>query len=194
MVGIVQADDYSALMRRIGYSVGLERLRERYGSLVDMYAERRKFDTSDYLELATEVWQVETGLQGRGKKRAEHMADVYAALGLFQLTQLQVQPLPGLDIGAIAASLLSAPKREQGKDLVLLHLIVEADADIFLNLLDVSFDPARAGDRLALVIEHQTQGALAPLCSEGYQRADFQSGGFQDARAPAGAKGSEALF
>jgi hypothetical protein len=149
-------------MRRIGYSVGLERLRERYGSLVDMYAERRKFDTSDYLELANDVWQVETGLQSRGKKRAEHMADVYAALGLFQLSQLQVQPLPGLDIAAITASLLGGAKAEQGKDLVLLHLIMEADADLFLNLLDVGFDHVRAADRLAAVIEHKRK-TLSPL-------------------------------
>ncbi len=163
MVGIVRADDYSSLMRRIGYSVGLERLRERFSELVEMYVDRRKFDTGDYIELAERLWKVESGLQDRSKKRAEHMADVYRSLGLFELNQLQVQPLAGLDIAAVAVALSSSfGKRELAKDAVLLHLIVEADADIFLNLLDCSFEARCASERLRRLVEEK-RGKLTPL-------------------------------
>jgi hypothetical protein len=158
MVGIARADDYGSLMRRIGYSVGLEKLRERFSELVDLYVDRRKFDTADYIELAAEKWQVESGLRERKKKRAEHMADVYSALGLFSLSQLQVQPLAGLDVAAIVTDLASTPAtREQAKDAALLHLIIDADGDIFLNVLQCGFEETCSSERLRSLVQHKRE-------------------------------------
>ena len=136
MVDIAPVDPYQYLIRKIGYSVGLERLVERVVRLVELYAERQELSVTAFRHL------VET--EFKRKNATMHFADFYAALGLVRIIGRDIHPLSNLEALSILRryldgddSLFLAASRT-----LLVRAVLEADGDIFLNGLASAFEPA----------------------------------------------------
>ena len=149
MADIVQLDPYQCLIRKIGYSVGLESLLERVANLVDLYVEQRQLTLATFKDLVDNTF--------KRKNATQHFADVYKELNIVKFVGSREQdtgsskrehklygdllPLHNLETLSILrryladndAAFLTAAKS------VLLMAILEADGDIFLNGLASDF-------------------------------------------------------
>ena len=56
MAVIVQSDPHQMLIRKVGYSVGLESLVERASALANMYADKKRITLSDWRDLVANVF------------------------------------------------------------------------------------------------------------------------------------------
>ena len=159
MAATVRSDAYGALVRKIGYSVGLEYLAPRVADLADVYVARGRVDGADWRELVTR-W--------RRPKAEQHIADVYAQLELIRRDGSRIEVLPSLDVLSIILSGNNPLNEAQGVceldavRFMLLFKILEADGDIFLNALATGFKPAALGEALQDMIRIK-RTAVAPL-------------------------------
>ena len=137
MADITRLDPYQCLIRKIGYSVGLESLLERVVSLVDLYSEQRGLSYAAFKDL------VENGFQR--KNAAEHFAELYGTLNIVTLIGRGIHPLHNLDTLSILRHYLVSRKEDflSATRIVLLQAVLEADGDIFLNGLASDFEPQR---------------------------------------------------
>ena len=137
MAAIVPNNPYQCLMRKIGYSVGLENLLERVRALTDLYVAQRRLSYAAFHQL------VETSY---GRPRAtQDFADFYEQLHLLQVAWKTAYPLYTLDALSILRRVLANDEALFGSasKVVLLHAVLEADGDIFLNALAAEFDPMK---------------------------------------------------
>ncbi len=137
MAAIVPDDPYQCLMRKIGYSVGLENLVNRVRALTDLYVAERRLSYAAFQQL------VETSY---GRPRAtQDFADFYGQLHLLQVAWKTAYPLYTLDALSILRRFLANDEALFGSasKVVLLHAVLEADGDIFLNALAAEFDASR---------------------------------------------------
>jgi hypothetical protein len=159
MAATARSDAYGALVRKIGYSVGLEYLTPRVADLADVYVARGRVDGADWRELVTR-W--------KRPKAEQHIADVYAQLELIRRDGNRIEVLPSLDVLSIILSGNNPLDDSQiiceldAVRFVLLFKILEADGDIFLNALANGFKPAALGDALQEMIRTK-RTAVAPL-------------------------------
>jgi len=155
MAAIIQADPYQTLSRKIGYSVGLENLRERVKQLVSLYSGKQGLSLADFKDLVEIGW-------GRKKGKAktapyEHFANFYSTLNLVRLFGRDIEPLYQLDSLSILRSLLGAQedKYDRAVKVVLAQSIIESDGDVFLNGLQSEFDPLRFEALLKEMVEEK---------------------------------------
>jgi hypothetical protein len=152
MAVIVQADPYQALCRKIGYSVGLEKLVERVNELVLLYVHDKGLSAGSFRDLVRDEF-------GRDEVATEHFANFYSTLNLVRVmawtqigglpskkkspkTPKVIEPLYQLDSGSILRRLLpNDTEFEKALKVVLTQAVVEADGDIFLNALMCNFKP-----------------------------------------------------
>jgi hypothetical protein len=132
MAATILRDPFAALIRKIGYSAGLENTRERIGDLVKTYAQEG--------QVTTAMWRNELVEQRWGLK-THNISDVFFALNLIHVHQGVVDILYGLDGLAIAREILGSREFEAAVDAIFCLLILVADADIFLNCLATDFEP-----------------------------------------------------
>ena len=137
MAAIVPDDPYQCLMRKIGYSVGLEYLLERTQALTDLYVAQRRLSYAAFQQL------VETSYGRPGA--TQDFADFYGQLHLLQVARKTAYPLYTLDALSILRRFLANDEALFGSasKVVLLHAVLEADGDIFLNALAAEFDPMK---------------------------------------------------
>jgi len=137
MAAIVPDDPYQCLMRKIGYSVGLENLLERVRALTDLYVAQRRLSYAAFQQL------VETSYARPGA--TQDFADFYGQLHLLQVAWKTAYPLYTLDALSILRRFLANDEALFGSasKVVLLHAVLEADGDIFLNALAAEFDPMK---------------------------------------------------
>jgi len=137
MVAIVPDDPYQCLMRKIGYSVGLENLLERVRALTDLYVAQRRLSYAAFQQL------VETSYARPGA--TQDFADFYGQLHLLQVAWKTAYPLYTLDTLSILRQYLANDEAafSSAAGIVLLYSIIEADGDIFLNALAAEFDAMR---------------------------------------------------
>lgn len=150
MAVIVQPDPYQALIRKMGYSVGLEKLVERVKKLVGLYVKAGTINAVAFKDLI----EVDFGR----KNASEHFANFYGTLNLVRVivrdqggiragpvrasrAPKSLEPLYLLDALSILRRLFEADddKFETATKVVLSQAIVEADGDIFLNALVSDF-------------------------------------------------------
>jgi hypothetical protein len=139
MVAIVPDDPLECLMRKIGYSVGLEKLLKRVQLLTDLYVAQRRLSYAAFKEL------VETSYERRGQEATEDFADFYKELHLLQVAWKTAYPLYTLDTLSILRRFLANDEAlfSSACKVVLVHAVLEADGDIFLNTLAADFDPMK---------------------------------------------------
>jgi hypothetical protein len=155
MAAIAPLDPYQALCRKIGYSVGLEKLASRIKSLVELYVRDRTLHPNAFIALITEefkreedatehfanfwgtlnllrvlAWKQSGGLQGRNKKKPPKKPTL-------------LEPLYQLDALSILRRFYEndEAKYDQSLRVVILQAIIESDGDIFLNALTSNFEP-----------------------------------------------------
>ena len=161
MAAIARSDAYDGLMRKIGYSVGLEFLIPRVADVLDVFMVGT-LDGASWRHLVRERWN------RRSPSAEQHLADVYAQLDVLRRQNNSVQPLPGLEAMAVIAGgdnpLTNKAPRENGLAAIraiMLLKVIEADGDIFLNALASRFEPAALGRRLKSLVRHKRR-AVAP--------------------------------
>lgn len=152
MAVIIQADPYDALIRKIGYSVGLEKIIERVDYLVDLYVEDCALSKVKFDELVEKRFD-------RGIESAEHFANFYGCLNLLKNNGNQYVPLYNLDSLSILKryfvndrdAFLAALK------FILLQALIESDGEIFLNGLGVDFKPEQFRTALISMINYKRE-------------------------------------
>jgi len=163
MAVIVQADPYQVLSRKIGYSVGLEKLLSRVTELVEVYVRDKSLSFVSFNDL------VENSLRSSKARRpgrtppAEHRANFYGTLNLVRLIGREVEPLYQLDSLSILWRLFPDEREKfiAASQVVLTQALVEADGDIFLNGLLAEFQPAR----MKALLESMQESKLRQLKS-----------------------------
>lgn len=137
MAVTAQDEPLQLLMRRIGYSVGLEDLVARISMLSEMYAESGSLSYADFIDLVTERFE-------RQKEAAEHFCNLYRSLGFVLLTGRVLYPRPNLEVLSILRRWFEDDDAafSEAAALVITNAVIEADAEIFLNALTAEFQPA----------------------------------------------------
>jgi len=153
MAATVQSNPYFSISRKVGYSVGLEYLVKRVSCLVD------KYDSAGSISLAEWKHIVEEDFGRRGIKSSgslapyEHIANFLSALNFIKIQGRDLIILPNLDAAAIIKRLAAD---DDSFKLGLLSLItfavLEADGDIFTNLLEADFERVAARANLLEMI------------------------------------------
>src|SRR5574341_617380 len=147
MAVIVQTDPYQGLIRKIGYSVGLELLLDRVKKLTDLYVRNRSLSLGMFRDLVEKTF---------GRKNAvEHFANFYGTLNLLRIIARNIEPLYQLDSLSILRRLFAeeSDRFNATVKLVLTQSIIEADGDIFLNGLLSEFQLPDLKGRLESMVE-----------------------------------------
>ncbi|QIK78376.1 hypothetical protein G7077_05105 [Sphingomonas piscis] len=131
-------------MRKIGYSVGLEKTLERISDLCDIYIEKGQLTLSMWQSLVHEKWDL----------RNDNIGDFFSALNLINRSKTKLDVLSGLDLCAIARQL---DDDQVALRAAILLLIVEHDGEIFLNALSSNFDEGEFVTRLTDLITYKRQ-------------------------------------
>jgi hypothetical protein len=171
MADIHLSKQYEKLIRRVGYSVGLEELVQRINCLVDLYVEHRDINIALWKQLVQNVYrrkisdQFEAGKWGGSKKTSkklgaeDHFADFYSELNLLFRQNNQVFPLYGLEILSILRRYYwdNNDKYLEASRGLLTLFILEADGDIFLNCLLGNFAKKEVKQGLTLMFKEKKQ-------------------------------------
>ena len=91
MVATIRDDPYLCLMRKIGYSVGLETLPDRVIELTNLYVEQRELNYALFRDLVT------IKFQRNNERSIKEFANVYGSLNLLKLYGKKLRVLPNLD-------------------------------------------------------------------------------------------------
>jgi hypothetical protein len=160
MAAIARSDLYDGLIRKIGYSVGLEHLVPRVKDALDEFR-FGKLDGAAWRCLVQERWD-------RKASAEQHIADVYSQLDILRRHNSSLYPLPGLEIMAVLC--IGDDPLAPGTppdDLAVVRFLVllkvlEADGDVFLNALAAGFDPPNLEGRLKAMLRYKRR-SVAPL-------------------------------
>lgn len=151
MAAIVHSDPYAILLRKIGYSVGLEFTADRIGNLTARYLEDRDITTASWHEIVT--GKKSEGHWGRDQSAEKHIADFFYSLRLIQRTTGDVLALENLDALAITSELLSnEQEKHAAQDFLFLWAILTNDGEIFVNLLLADFEENAIKDTLTTMM------------------------------------------
>ena len=145
MAATAHPDPYSIFMRKIGYSVGLERTLERTGDLEMIYTKNRDVTASIWKELVSgsEHWDL----------KSDNITDVFYSLRLLQRTAGDVLVLENLDALAIASILLkNVQERDAARAFLVLWAILVNDGEIFVNLLLAGFEEEQIKETLSTMM------------------------------------------
>ena len=145
MAAIVQSNPYNCMIRKIGYSVGLELLLSRVLTLVDTYASDKILTYTTWNSIVTNEYKRE--------KSFDHISNFFCTLNIIKLYQKDLAVLYGLDILSILRRYFSDDdKYIESVKFVLLLLLLESDGDILLNLMSASFEKNTAKNYLKCMI------------------------------------------
>jgi hypothetical protein len=142
MGAIALSNPFQICVRRIGYSVGLEFLRERVCDIVDLYAAKGDIAAHDWERLVTaprpDGW-------GRREDATQHIADFMAELGVLRRHHRKIEILRSLEVFSIVVRGLNTNAQGAFPFLapLILASVVEADGDVFLNAVASAFDDKR---------------------------------------------------
>jgi hypothetical protein len=133
MVGTARPEQYSIFLRKIGYTVGLERTLERFGDFAELYASVPQLTLGDWNRLVAEKWKLKT----------DNIADVFASLRIVEVQNGGVFPGAIGEAAAVALRLMpSTSERNRALQYLLALGITLSDGDIFLNFLSAGFKAA----------------------------------------------------
>lgn len=135
MVDIVQSNETKLLIRKIGYSVGLESTLSRFKQLVDLYIAENQLTDPSWRTLVT------TGFR-RELPARKHFENLFSVLGILSVDNGRPVPQAILDVGALLKRYYEhdAAAYDRAVLPVLLYAITLADGELFGSLLSVEFD------------------------------------------------------
>jgi hypothetical protein len=150
MAATAHSDPYGIFMRKIGYSVGLERTLERLGDLQKLYLSSRDITLASWKELVKgkNGWRLKT----------DNIADVFSSLELIHRTPGDILVLDNLDATAIAVSLLDdEEKKYAARSFIFLWAVLVNDGEIFVNLLLAGFKEKLIKEKFSAMIRYKRQ-------------------------------------
>jgi len=150
MAAITQSNPHECLIRKVGYSVGLELLLKRVIDLVELYVREGNVSYVDWVHLVEEIWgrkpkeKPKKARKDKSKKEIppyEHLADVYNSIKLINLVNKKIIVIYGLETLAILRKYFANDddKFKKSTIFILLLYILENDGDIFLNCIAGNF-------------------------------------------------------
>ncbi|MFM9896635.1 hypothetical protein ACOTET_03055 [Achromobacter xylosoxidans] len=150
------------MLRKIGYSVGLEFTAERIENLTLRYLRDRDITAMSWHELVT--GEKNEGGWGREQSAEKHIGDFFHALRLIQRTAGDILILENLDALAITSRLLDdEEKKRAARDFLFLWAILTNDGEIFVNLLLAGFEEQSIKNTLTTMIEKKRSDAVEAL-------------------------------
>jgi hypothetical protein len=145
MAATAHSDPYAIFLRKIGYSVGLERTLERFSDLLRLYLE------SGDVTLAS--WRHLVGSEAGWNLKSENIADVFYSLGFIHQTSGDVLVKDNLDAAAIATKLLtSTEQKKKAISFIFLWSIIVNDGEIFANVLLANFNDTKIKENLSKLV------------------------------------------
>jgi hypothetical protein len=175
MAVTVQTDPYQDLIRKVGYSVGLESVLARCSALTDLYATERRLTLAMWKSLVEQQFGREASEKPGRKSPFQHVADFFSVLHLVKVINQQITPLYGLDALSIIYRLFTdRQERLDAEKVVLLTYLLEADGDIFLNLLQAQFEPQPSRESLLALIERKRALLSAVIRHPALRRKVFE--------------------
>lgn len=147
MVDTVRFDQFKILMRKIGYSVGLESSLDRLRDLAGVYRRQHQVSLGDWQALVNDAWNL----------KSFHIADFFNALGVLHVTKGKIDVLPGLDALTVCSTDLAAQQARTAEAAVFLGLLIERDGEIFLNCLAAGFEPEEVKRKLTDLINYKRE-------------------------------------
>ena len=154
MAATARSDPYAIFIRKIGYSVGLERTLERLTDLENIYRENQDITPLSWNELVrgTAYWKLKT----------ENIKDVFYSLRLIHYIGGDVIVLENLDAVAIASSLSkNENERNKVRAFLLLWAILVNDGEIFVNLMLADFKHEQIKETLTAMLLQKRSELLA---------------------------------
>lgn len=162
MAATAHSDPYSILLRKIGYSVGLEFTAERIKKLTSRYLQDRDINNASWHQLVT--GSKNQGYWGRDQSAEKHIADFFSSLRLIQRTAGDVLALENLDALAIVSELLSDEKEKRAaQDFIFLWAVMSNDGEIFTNLLLAGFEEKAISNTLTTMMLNKRSIAAEAL-------------------------------
>lgn len=152
MVATIHRDPFHLLIRKIGYSVGLENTLARIRDVVLLYAKELSVSSGALTSLIHDKesgWGLAT----------DNILDFFSELDLVRSEANAIFVLPTLDALAVLSLELEPSDFEEALKAITLFSILSADGDIFLNCLDVGFERDRVRDRLVEMIHEKRRFA-----------------------------------
>ena len=150
MVASTHSDPYGIFLRKIGYSVGLERTLDRLRDLRELYVSTGDITISSWEELVggETGWKLKTG----------NIADVFYALGFIHRTAGDLLILENLDAAAISTSLLNDEEEKHAAlSIIFLWAVLVNDGEIFMNLMLAGFEEELIKEKLSAMIGYKQQ-------------------------------------
>lgn len=155
MAVIIQADAFQGLIRKVGYSVGLEDLVGRVTALTRLYAAERRITYAAWEALVVDQFGRKEAARKGQKSATEHIADFFSALNLIKLRNKEITPLQGIESCSILYRYLGEQGFGAALRVILTTYLIESDGDIFLNCMAASFDPDASKQLLESMIENK---------------------------------------
>lgn len=148
MADIVHSKSRGILIRKVGYSAGLEDTRSRISYLVDLYLQDRQITDTGWTKLVTEQYK-------RDLTQKVHFENFFKVIGVLRREQGRLVALPILEALRILKALLSDDEEafEIALSSVLLYALTIADGELLANLIISQFDPKRYEEQLTIFRE-----------------------------------------
>lgn len=154
MVATIHRDPFEILIRKIGYSVGLESTLSRVVDLGRAYGQEGAI-SSGLMSTLLERWNLQS----------ENIIDLFGSLDLIERQNYALFVLPTLDALGVLSRLVPTDAYEMAVRLPLLNSILAADGDIFLNCLSVDFEKEPSRRQLLRMIEYKRSRAKEAINS-----------------------------
>lgn len=159
MADTARFNQFKILMRKIGYSVGLENSFGRLRDLAALYQEEHQISLGSWQKLVTDVW----GL------KSFHIGDFFNALGVLHVAKGKIDVLPGLDALAVSSVGLDEAESRRAQAAIFLGLLIEHDGEIFLNCLVAGFDADEVERKLTSLIHYKRRLLFGMFKTPGVQ-------------------------
>ena len=150
MADIVHSSGRHLLVRKIGYSAGLENTRARLALLVDMYSTEHQITDTDWTNLVQQKYRRDAKL---------HFENFFKVINVLRREQGRLVALPTLEALTILRKLLPAERElfDAAIDPILLFALTLADGELLGNLMCARFISENVEDQLSIYREAKLQ-------------------------------------
>jgi len=172
MAAIAQFNKFSELSRRVAFSVGLFKTKERFLDILKIYEDKQGVSYRDVYPIFSS-W-VKTGDK---KDNLSHYSDVFSALNLFEFDIKRCTFFPKylLDVAYILRKMIGAEHHSIAADLIFLLSLIRSDGDLFLNAIDTDFNQEQLGKKLAEVSKYKFEKITTNIRGKNLKNEIFQA-------------------
>jgi hypothetical protein len=186
MVEKARSNIFSVFMRKIGYSVGLENTLERVFDFANLYGCN---DTIGYGDITRLLHAEKPDGWGLDKKN-EHILDLFKALGIVEVRRGEVSVLElGDALGILRRMVTNEDDFLVCCKVLLIHSLILADGDIFLNAIASSFDAEEFKKNVVAEVEYKWSVLESNFNSSSHRAAFYSAVNIESQPTNPGSKG-----